>query len=359
MNEYCQILEVSPNATIKEIKNAYRKKAGRIHPDVNPSPTAHEDFIALTEAYESMLRGKTGRVYNETSRNYTRASAAYSETDLKEQARERARRAAQMEYQEFINSDYYKTKMSQYKTLEFWGSLIFFIPFFSVQLHFFLTLKTEFIISSVLLSLITAPLLTNMVSIIKKQSMNQILSDTAYLLLVFLKSDVFTTFIATLINGWIFYTIGIKTLIPNAIMLSIYLIIPISLLIFRGFFKNIMKEDTETQFPQWLYSFGQRLSDIKRPLIVFFGFPQIVFSIFLILNVSYFHSRTQVDKTFEVITNKGSSHLRFDDDKYNHYWGPCYFLDYDQYKDDNTVTLKLKKGLFGIYVLEDYNSAGW
>lgn len=102
MNEYCQILEVSPNATIKEIKNAYRKRASKIHPDVNPSPTAHEDFIALTEAYESMLRGKTGRVYNETSRNYTRASAAYSETDLKEQARERARRAAQMEYQEFI-----------------------------------------------------------------------------------------------------------------------------------------------------------------------------------------------------------------------------------------------------------------
>lgn len=50
--KYYKLLGLSTNATLREIKKAYRKKALLYHPDRNQSPDAEDKFIALTEAYE-------------------------------------------------------------------------------------------------------------------------------------------------------------------------------------------------------------------------------------------------------------------------------------------------------------------
>lgn len=355
MKDSCQILEVSPNATIKEIKDAYRKKAGRIHPDVNPSPTAHEDFITLTEAYESMLRGKTGRVYNETSHTYTRASTAYSEADLKEQSRERARRAAQMKYQEFINSDYYKTKMSQYQTIEFWGSLLFFIPLFYLQTSWLGRLESSYIFAVVFMSGLTLPLLYNMFLIVKKNKIQNILSDTLSLIAHFLKSDVFSALGMIAINLFVLYVIGVKTLIHKYLIIGGYVIIPLIIYIFRQFYINIMKQLTVSSFPKLIATLGLKLSELKRPNTFIWGVFPSLFSLFLIINASYYQSERVVYKEFECVARKHEYFLKYEDEAYDNYLGTRYFLDEEQYKYGNVVTLKLKKGLFGIEVLEDYD----
>jgi hypothetical protein len=52
---YYSILNLSEGASLDEIKRAYRHLALQYHPDINPSPEAHELFIEISHAYEYLL----------------------------------------------------------------------------------------------------------------------------------------------------------------------------------------------------------------------------------------------------------------------------------------------------------------
>ena len=50
-SDYYAILEIRPEASVEEIKKAYRSLALRYHPDKNKEPDAHDRFIRINEAY--------------------------------------------------------------------------------------------------------------------------------------------------------------------------------------------------------------------------------------------------------------------------------------------------------------------
>lgn len=53
----CQrILQVPPGATLDQVKAAFRRLAFKLHPDLNPSPKAAEQFRELNEAYVLLSR---------------------------------------------------------------------------------------------------------------------------------------------------------------------------------------------------------------------------------------------------------------------------------------------------------------
>ena len=52
MNDYYADLGVSRDASAEEIKRAYRKAARKLHPDVNPSPEAEEQFKKVSQAFD-------------------------------------------------------------------------------------------------------------------------------------------------------------------------------------------------------------------------------------------------------------------------------------------------------------------
>ncbi|MDY7083168.1 MAG: DnaJ domain-containing protein, partial [Halobacteria archaeon] len=52
---YYEILDVPSNATPEEIKQAYREKVRKYHPDISNVENAEERFKEVKEAYEALM----------------------------------------------------------------------------------------------------------------------------------------------------------------------------------------------------------------------------------------------------------------------------------------------------------------
>jgi hypothetical protein len=95
MNEYYALLGLTSEATVADLKKAFREKAKLFHPDLNPSPLAQESFIRVHTAYEMILahlERRTKRIIYNTAEEKERR---------RRQAAERAERAARMKYEQF------------------------------------------------------------------------------------------------------------------------------------------------------------------------------------------------------------------------------------------------------------------
>jgi hypothetical protein len=61
LNDYYNELGLPSNADINELKHAYRSKAKKLHPDLNVSSDAENDFIRVHKAYETILNHMQGK----------------------------------------------------------------------------------------------------------------------------------------------------------------------------------------------------------------------------------------------------------------------------------------------------------
>jgi len=106
---YYKILGLTENASLNDIKKAYRHKAKAYHPDINKAPNAHEKFIEINEAYEFLINLKTEpktysrEVMEEKYREWVRTE--------RKKARARAAYQAKMRFEQFKKSPLYRTSL--------------------------------------------------------------------------------------------------------------------------------------------------------------------------------------------------------------------------------------------------------
>jgi hypothetical protein len=104
--DYYEILGITSESTLEEIKRAYRKKARQFHPDINPDPEAKDLFIAVTEAYEFLMTYRQKTLSDQEE--YDQAMEDWRKY-RQDRSRYRARAYARTPYNNFRNTNFYKT----------------------------------------------------------------------------------------------------------------------------------------------------------------------------------------------------------------------------------------------------------
>ena len=86
---YYAMLGLSETAEIADIKAAFRTKAKRLHPDINPSPIAAKQFQRLSEAYETLSDTATRAAYDAKGGRGEKAKAKDPETPRPQKKQEK------------------------------------------------------------------------------------------------------------------------------------------------------------------------------------------------------------------------------------------------------------------------------
>lgn len=68
MKDYYFVLGIASNATLADVKKAFRAKAAEFHPDRNASELAPEKFHAVKEAYDILSDTVARSAYDENRR---------------------------------------------------------------------------------------------------------------------------------------------------------------------------------------------------------------------------------------------------------------------------------------------------
>jgi len=68
MKDHYATLGIEADASLAEVKSAYRKNAARFHPDKNSAPDAPARFREIQEAYELLSDATKRQAYDENRR---------------------------------------------------------------------------------------------------------------------------------------------------------------------------------------------------------------------------------------------------------------------------------------------------
>ncbi len=97
MKDYYKILDLQRDANITQIRTSYRRLALKLHPDVNESNSANEEFLEISEAYHVLKnihkRARYNRLFDDHSDQKSDNNNGHN---FKKKAEQNAKRDSQM-----------------------------------------------------------------------------------------------------------------------------------------------------------------------------------------------------------------------------------------------------------------------
>jgi DnaJ-class molecular chaperone len=82
MKDYYYLLGIASNASLADVKKAFRVKAAEFHPDRNASELAPEKFHAVKEAYDTLSDPAARAAYDENRRRNLLDSPLETATEI-------------------------------------------------------------------------------------------------------------------------------------------------------------------------------------------------------------------------------------------------------------------------------------
>ena len=297
-----------------------------MHPDVNKSPDAHEQFVLLNEAYEYLMN--VGSSSSASSENNS-ASYQWTQEDWqaqqRENAKERARAYARMRYEEFIKSDYYKEQKVFDTVTAHLGilvSLLLLTVFPAVMVS---TIGIEALLGVAGINIILVGLHIKSYQNLNKISSTELKSSLRKLVSI----SSFQALILIIINIPILIKVVGNTLVTFSFVFSAY---AISILIFL-----ILTRSSK-----------------KRNILTFGVAPTLVSLLFLI---NYTFSSYPTQQKFSLHWRNSideSSMITLDGGQFDEYPGIRTFFDYNEVRYANEIIYTFEYGLLGQMVMKEY-----
>jgi hypothetical protein len=324
-NSY-HLLGISSSASLEEIKKAYRAKAFLLHPDKNPNPQAQQQFIELTEAYQWILDAKNNR--------YTKYTSVFTQTEntRKEAAKHKARAYAKMRYEEFEKTEAAQTinalnSVFDHLLFLFACCLILLVP---LSLTYFFEF-TGLILGLLFLLSVGRPIFGFIKPYFQPLQL--------WLAIMSLVETYFFRFvILSLTNLYLFLRIGLQTLLPIYIILT--------LLIIPGFVSYYLIYKKAEKRERWF------ISICVAPLLM---------NVLFLLN--FWGSNHPTIEQYEIwdeinhtkTASRQSTLIHLEHDAYEQYLGIRIFTDIRQMQNCEYIVYQFEKGLFGIRVMKEYH----
>ncbi|GAF04598.1 DnaJ domain-containing protein [Saccharicrinis fermentans] len=332
VNNYYHILGITSNATVQQIKKAYRAKAKQYHPDINKAKDANEQFILLNEAYEYLLN-TTGNSTNRIKRAQEKAEkqAKYQqqwEQQERQKARERAQEHARMKYEAFLKSDVYKATEAINVIFDILLTgvillLIVVLPILTIREH-----GSKAILFWIFILLPSSPLWFRfIVRLINSLNTKHI----SFKHKPSIRSRVRNIFLGFVGNIVIFIFIVLNTLIQAHTILSLYGTVIILSLVISLFIKNSY------------YKY-----------LIYFDLSPGMISLFFLLN--FLFSSNPQSETYPYTLPYQSSPLyttiKLEGNAHREYANIRLFLSNNKVKGNNLITYHFEEGLFGIKIVK-------
>lgn len=334
---YFKILGVERNASLNDIKDAYRKKAKLLHPDVNPSPDAHEQFILLNEAFEYLQNYKTGKVYSNRRCAYTKPQQPFRQNEEwqhreKHKARERAQAHARMRYEAYVDSDYYKTTVAVNILADFISVVGILAVIIGAPLISYMIYGKQGLLMGGAISAIT--ILSGLTMEIPVLQLKQL--KPAFLRIC--RQPSFQLFLVGMLNIYLFLRIGLSTFIPTYTLLMVF-----ALAVAFGY--AIVYRSKSKYRRRWV------VQALVPGVINFFLLLNFLLSGKTVTETYAFIHTTQRIKHGRI---QKTSFIKLEGNKYNEYQAIRYFTNYNKMKSAHFISYEIATGPFGFRVMKDY-----